>query len=738
MLSRVGKMLPGISGGGLFGAGYPGGQLLGGETAGLAIDFTAPNNRLLIRNTSALTNFVGNVFVNDGGPVSFSRASLGTVVDSDGKVKWAAHNLLLASEQFDAASWVKTTTTVAANSVVAPNSTTTAETLTAGGANSTALQSYSASAVAYTFGVWLRRKTGTGTIQIAADSGTWNTVTITADWALYTITQTPAAGTISAGIRIVTSGDEVYAWGAHLYRSDLGGMQANASAYPMYNPTTPKNLLGFTETFSTGWTATNATRAASTEANPNGLSVCSELTATAGNGTLLGSLSLLASPYTFSIWLKRKTGTGDIQITVDGSTYVTVAVTEGWQRFSTTLTPTAGTRTPGIRIVTNGDAVFHWGAQLSDSASLDPYIANTGAAPAAGPNYGPRLDYDPSTLAAKGLLVEEQRTNLLVYSEQIDNAAWTKVSCTVTANAVASPDGTTDADQLTVTTAGLGLIAETATVTASATNDYYFSAFVKAGNVSVVTLNPYYIGNTESNVYFNLSTLVVVGAPYAGEYIIQAYGNGWYRVGCRIARDATATRTTIAARIWVGSRPSASVGDYVYVWGAQLEAGSFATSYIPTGAATATRAVDVASVSTLAFPYSESNGTWVAAFQTQYSGTAPFTAHLINYDGSGSKRVLYFGAGSDVIGSFDGTTILNATGDVTGSVAKSASAYTAAERAVVSNGGTVTTGSTVAGYSSASIAYLGSNSSVSLNGWVRQITYLPRRITNADLQARSA
>ena len=421
------------------------------------------------------------------------------------------------------------------------------------------------------------------------------------------------------------------------------------------------------------------------------------------------------------------TGSGSVALSGAGSGTVTTG---------NPVTVTASTTT--LTLTVSGTVSTMWayrsdlgGMQANASGSL--YNATTGSA-----YYGPRRDFDPATLACKGLLVEEQRTNLLVYSEQIDNAAWIKLNCTVTANAVASPDGTTDADQLTVTTAGSGLIAETATVTASATNDYYFSAFVKAGNVSVVTLNPYYVGNTENNVYFNLSTLAVVGAPYAGEYIIQAYGNGWYRVGCRIARDATATRTTIAARIWVGSRPSASVGDYVYVWGAQLEAGSFATSYIPTGAATATRAVDVASVSTLAFPYSESNGTWVAAFQTQYSGTAPSTAHLINYDGSGSKQVLYFGAGSDAIGSFDGTTILNATGDVTGSVAKSASAYTAAERAVVSNGGTVTTGSTVAGYSSASIAYLGSNSSVSLNGWVRQITYLPRRISNAELQQRTS
>ncbi|MEI6536562.1 MAG: hypothetical protein WCN98_14545, partial [Verrucomicrobiaceae bacterium] len=163
--------------------------------------------------------------------IQFSRTSNATLTDSDGKIKWAPHNFLLASEQFNASNWTKTTTTVAVNSIAAPNGTTTADTLPAAGANSTTLQSYTSLGVPYTFGVWLRRKTGTGNIQIAADSSTYTTVTITSSWALYTVSQTPAAGTISAGIRIVTSADEVYAWGAHLYRTDLS-MQNNTSAYP--------------------------------------------------------------------------------------------------------------------------------------------------------------------------------------------------------------------------------------------------------------------------------------------------------------------------------------------------------------------------------------------------------------------------------------------------------------------------------------------------------------------------
>jgi hypothetical protein len=71
---------------------------------------------------------------------------------------------------------------------------------------------------------------------------------------------------------------------------------------------------------------------------------------------------------------------------------------------------------------------------LSNSASLDPYVPTPGAAPSSTAYYGPRFDYDPVTLLPRGLLIEEQRTNALTYSDQFDNAAWVKVSTTVFPN----------------------------------------------------------------------------------------------------------------------------------------------------------------------------------------------------------------------------------------------------------------------------------------------------------------
>lgn len=103
------------------------------------------------------------------------------------------------------------------------------------------------------------------------------------------------------------------------------------------------------------------------------------LTATAGNGTLLQSLTSASADRTFSIWLKRKTGTGNIDLTVDnGGTWTTKTITSNWERYD--ITQTAVTNPVfGIRIVTNGDEVYAWGAQLENASFASSYIPTTSA-----------------------------------------------------------------------------------------------------------------------------------------------------------------------------------------------------------------------------------------------------------------------------------------------------------------------------------------------------------------------
>lgn len=127
----------------------------------------------------------------------------------------ARTNLCLRSEELDNAAWTASNITVVADAVAAPDGATTADTLTADAGNGTLLQAFTIASAVKVFSIWLKRKTGTGNIDLTLDSGsTWTTQTVTASWNLYQVTQTLANPT--AGIRIVTSGDAVWAWGGQL------------------------------------------------------------------------------------------------------------------------------------------------------------------------------------------------------------------------------------------------------------------------------------------------------------------------------------------------------------------------------------------------------------------------------------------------------------------------------------------------------------------------------------------
>lgn len=719
--------------------------------------------------------------------ITFTRASLATVTDADGLIKWAPHNLLSASEQFGAFGWTKTTVTVAANADPAPNSTTTADTLTATGANSTGLQTWTAEAVSYTFGVWLKRKTGTGTIEIAADSGTYTAVTITSSWALYTVTQTPAAGSKSAGIRIVTSGDEVYAWGAHLYRSDLGGMVANTSAYPYYNPTTAKNLLGNSENFS----AASADRSRVTVIDneivaPNGLQTADRINATTTFGThgvqplAVAVTSVSGTTYVASAYVKAAEytkvgirensstgayatfsliGAGSVIAQGDGGLGAIIAVGDGWYRISMSSYVTGSVFLPQYILAsyfilddgytsgspsaysyagTGFSGLYLWGAQLSDSASLDPYVASPFAAPVAGAYHGPRRDFDPVTLACKGLLVEEQRTNLLLQSAAFDNANWTKNNSTATANAAAAPDGTSTADLIVpTTTAGVThSVYQSVTVTAV---DHTLSVFVKEAGYTRVKIANLFTG---AGVSFNVSAGTVGTASAGNTGTITSVGNGWYR--CAITFTAAAETTLYGLYVEDASGNVVYAGDGtsgVYVWGAQLEAGSFATSYIPTGASSVTRSADVASVATSAFPYSSTEGSLVAAFTPVSVAAARRAAQLddataderitLGIDSTPNGLMTVIDGGSSQASIATGTPAANTT-------MKLAARYKVNDFAVSANGAAVGT-DTSGTLPTMNTLRLGSGTSSTepLNGWLRQITYLPRALTDAELQTRT-
>ncbi len=141
------------------------------------------------------------------------------------------------------------------------------------------------------------------------------------------------------------------------------------------------NLCLQSQILGTTWAPTNITVADNNEVSPDGATNAELLTATAGNGTLIQDLGVVASAAkTFSIYLKRKTGTGDIDLTVNGGgAWTTVVITSEWVRYD--LTATVADPDVGIRIVTDTDAVWAWGGQLEDSAAFpSSYIPTVAAA----------------------------------------------------------------------------------------------------------------------------------------------------------------------------------------------------------------------------------------------------------------------------------------------------------------------------------------------------------------------
>ena len=217
----------------------------------------------------------------------------------------------------------------------------------------------------------------------------------------------------------------------------------------------------------------------------------------------------------------------------------------------------------------------------------------------------PRLDYLGSTCPR--LLLEPQRTNLALYSESFDNAGWSKAAqLSVTANSGTSPDGTTSADLIFANANSSNCVIFNG-VTTTVSTVYTSSLFVKASGKSWV-----FIRGIDDGVgaYFNVST-GELGTVQAGvTATITNYGNGWYR--CTVTQTASFTvgRLVILTVNANGSTSvTASGTDGLLIWGAQVEAGAYATSYIPTLGAAVTRGADAASKTGISSLIGQTEGT---------------------------------------------------------------------------------------------------------------------------------
>jgi len=138
------------------------------------------------------------------------------------------------------------------------------------------------------------------------------------------------------------------------------------------------NELTNNETFGTGWTDSNITRDSTNNTSPRNDATALRVTASSANATIIRSAAIGTSAQrTLSVWLRRVSGTGNIQFTTNnGTAWTTQAITSSWVRY--TFTATTEAQRVGFRIVTSGDSIELWGAQLETGSGASSYIP-TGA-----------------------------------------------------------------------------------------------------------------------------------------------------------------------------------------------------------------------------------------------------------------------------------------------------------------------------------------------------------------------
>jgi hypothetical protein len=438
----------------------------------------------------------------------------------------------------------------------------------------------------------------------------------------------------------------------------------------------PWNLISQSEAFDTAsWSKSNITITANSITAPNGTTTADSMFEQAVNGlhNIRQSITVISgSTYTLSAYVKANGRDWCIMVAGAGGNgyYFNIAsgsvgsqtggtgtvsnpqiqsVGDGWYRISFQLV--AGSTTQGMELWTStgngnfsflGDVtkgLYIWGAQLVEGSSAQTYFPTTDRLNV------PRLSYMYGSCPA--LLLEPQRTNLALQSESFDNASWTKANASVTANSTTAPDGNTTADTFESTTNINANITIQQAITIVSGSTYSASFYVKANTQRYIFINLSSTGAIQHFVTAVIDTNdFTVGQTAVGTSSgtlvttnIQSAANGFYRITIVASINRTDGRIRLGfADAKTGNfigltgecAASNTSGKSVYLWGAQMELGAYATTIIPTTTASATRIADSFSRNNIYTNglITSSGGTWFVELRGNVSLTRDTGANL--------------------------------------------------------------------------------------------------------------
>jgi hypothetical protein len=350
----------------------------------------------------------------------------------------------------------------------------------------------------------------------------------------------------------------------------------------------------------------------------------------------------------------------------------------------------------------------------------------------------------------RGLLVEPGATNLVTYSQEFNDAAWTKTRATVTANATTAPDGTTTADKLVEdsTASDTHFMVNLRTLTATTTYTYSFFAKASERTKISVTRSSNRIDFFTAHDY-DLSAGTVTG----GDGRIQSVGSGWFRCSGTFVQNTSGSDGAVI-RLADATGQTSYTGDGtsgIFIWQAQLETGSVATSPIVTTAGTASRVADVVSLTGASSLIGQTEGTlYVEALPRLSTGTVSrcvfevsdaTTSNLVQLEYQAFGSPLRYRLVSEV--RQGGVSLYqflesNTGGLTTETVIKLALAYKNSDYNTFANGVAVTgtpTGSGTLTNLNVSRVDIGQRrtDTVQFNGWIRSVALFPTRLSNAQL-----